>query len=240
MRGDIVWQDANLVNTFLSGVRGAIPFASEQINLVLTLLDHTGRPMTHLADLGCGDGVLTQALLVRYPQAQVTALDFSAPMLEQAKQRLHPFGDRVQLIQADLYTPDWQTHLQPFDAIISGYCIHHLPDDRKRMLYQEIYHQLSPGGGFFNIEHVASATPWGEHLFNEVLTDCIHQWQQSQGQALSRQEVAEQFVHRPDKQANILASVEAQCQWLREIGFERVDCYFKFLELAVFGGIRPS
>jgi hypothetical protein len=47
-------------------------------------------------------------------------------------------------------------------------------------------------------------------------------------------------VHRPDKAANILAPVEAQCDWLREIGYEDVDCYFKVLELAVFGGRRPG
>jgi tRNA (cmo5U34)-methyltransferase len=27
--------------------------------------------------------------------------------------------------------------------------------------------------------------------------------------------------------------------WLREIGFQQADCYFKWLELAVFGGQKP-
>ncbi|SPE57295.1 hypothetical protein SBV1_270094 [Verrucomicrobia bacterium] len=31
-----------------------------------------------------------------------------------------------------------------------------------------------------------------------------------------------------------------QCQWLREIGFENVDCYFKVFELALFGGTKRS
>ena len=39
--------------------------------------------------------------------------------------------------------------------------------------------------------------------------------------------------------ANILAPVEVQCQWLREIGFTDVDCYLKMFEVAVFGGRRP-
>jgi hypothetical protein len=45
-------------------------------------------------------------------------------------------------------------------------------------------------------------------------------------------------VHRPDKEENILAPVEAQCDWLRELGFIDVDCYLKLFELAVFGGRR--
>ena len=38
---------------------------------------------------------------------------------------------------------------------------------------------------------------------------------------------------------NILPPVETQCDWLRDIGFKRVDCYQKLFELAVFGGTRP-
>jgi hypothetical protein len=34
--------------------------------------------------------------------------------------------------------------------------------------------------------------------------------------------------------------VEAQAGWLREIGFEQADCYLKWWELAVFGGIKPT
>jgi tRNA (cmo5U34)-methyltransferase len=40
--------------------------------------------------------------------------------------------------------------------------------------------------------------------------------------------------------SNKLASVEAQLEWLREIGFEDVDRYWKWLELAVFGGIKAK
>ena len=43
-----------------------------------------------------------------------------------------------------------------------------------------------------------------------------------------------------DDDANLLAPVEAQCEWLREIGFDHVDCYFKFLILALFGGVKKE
>jgi tRNA (cmo5U34)-methyltransferase len=56
----------------------------------------------------------------------------------------------------------------------------------------------------------------------------------------SRAQIASDYVRRPDKSANILASVEDQCTWLRTIGFLDVDCYFKVFELAVFGGRRPT
>ncbi|NJP08414.1 MAG: class I SAM-dependent methyltransferase [Leptolyngbyaceae cyanobacterium RU_5_1] len=238
MRSDTVWQSHVLVENFLTSVRGGIPFAMEQIQIALRVLDQTGRSITQVADLGCGDGTIAQAILTHYPQSQVCAIDFSEPMLNQAKQNLSDFGDRVRFIQADLYYPNWQAELEPFDAIVSGYCIHHLPDERKRSLYREIYGLLESGGYFLNIEHVASTSSWIEALFNDVLIDSLYQWHQSHDHALSKEEVARRFVYREDKDANILASVETQCEWLREIGFQHVDCYFKFFELAVFGGMR--
>ncbi|MBW4472792.1 MAG: class I SAM-dependent methyltransferase [Stenomitos rutilans HA7619-LM2] len=238
MRTDQIWQNRAVAESFLTGVRGAIPFATEQINIALRVLDQLHMPITQVADLGCGDGAIAQAVLTRYPTAHITAIDFSEPMLEQAKQRLQPFGDRVTLMQADLYTPDWQTGLGSFDAIVSGYCIHHLPDDRKQSLYREIFHHLRSGGSFLNLEHVASADPWVEALFNDTLVDAIYQWHQTQGDRRSREEIGQTFVYREDKKANILAPVEVQCEWLRTIGFQQVDCFFKFFELAVFGGVR--
>jgi tRNA (cmo5U34)-methyltransferase len=243
MRTDQIWQNRTVAENFLTGVRGAIPFATEQINIALRVLDQLDRPITQVADLGCGDGTIAHAILTHYPEAHVTAIDFSEPMLEQARQRLQSFGSRVTIVQTDLYTPDWQTASSAasesaFDAVLSGYCIHHLPDDRKQALYREIFHLLRSGGGFLNIEHVASASPWVEALFNETLVDSIDQWHQTHANVLSREEVGEQFVYREDKKANILAPVEVQCDWLRAIGFQQVDCFFKFFELAVFGGIR--
>jgi len=35
-------------------------------------------------------------------------------------------------------------------------------------------------------------------------------------------------------------SVETQVQWLRETGFQDVDCHWKWLDLALFGGSKES
>jgi hypothetical protein len=43
-------------------------------------------------------------------------------------------------------------------------------------------------------------------------------------------------MYYQDKKENIPAPVEKQCQWLRDIGFQDVDCFFKTFELALFGG----
>jgi hypothetical protein len=40
--------------------------------------------------------------------------------------------------------------------------------------------------------------------------------------------------------SNRLAPVDTQLAWLRDAGFVDVDCYWKWLELALIGGVRPA
>jgi tRNA (cmo5U34)-methyltransferase len=239
-RRDDVWKSEALAQRFLTGVRGGLPYAAAQIDVMLRLLAATGRPVERFIDLGCGDGILAQAIMAQYPNAQGTLVDFSEPMLAAARARL---GETTcNFVQADFGTPGWvnaAAHLAPLDAVVSGFAIHHQPDDHKRRIYGEIFDLLAPGGIFVNVEHVSSPSPWVARVHDDLLIDALYRYHSASGPAVSRDEVASQYVHRPDKAANILAPLETQCAWLRELGYQDVDCYFKSFELAVFGGRRP-
>lgn len=240
---DTVWQANELAQTYLTGVRGAIPLAQEQIDVMLRLV-RAARPMAaNILDLGCGDGILGQAVLDEFTDAQGLFVDFSEPMLDAARERLREYG-RCQFLNVDYGQAGWVDKLPrsfvPYDVIVSGYSIHHQPDLRKQEIYAEIYDLLAPGGIFLNLEHVASRSPWIEHRFEELFIDALFAYQQKIGSGKSRQEVDREFYSRPDKAANLLAPVEEQCRWLREIGFDHVDCFLKVFELALFGGIKPG
>ncbi|MBC8170785.1 MAG: class I SAM-dependent methyltransferase, partial [Anaerolineae bacterium] len=224
-RNDMVWQSAEVAQRFLSGVRGSIPLAAEQIDVMLRVINKaraTGGVRNFL-DLGCGDGILGQAILAKYPEAQGIFADFSEPMLDAARAKL---GNQHVYLQSDYATPAWLDGMQqyaPFDVIVSGFSIHHQPDERKREVYQEIYDLLAPGGVFLNLEHVQSSDQWVETLFDEIMIDGQYAYLSGQGDLRSRDEIANTHYYRPDKVANILAPVDVQCEWLREIGFQHVD-----------------
>lgn len=241
-KNDTVWQTADLTKTYLEGVRGGIPLAQEQLDVMMHLIRAAGLTVHTFLDLGCGDGILGHCILDAYPQAHGLFLDFSQPMLQAAKERLRG-RHQATFVQTDYGRKTWAQSIQdhaPFDAIVSGFSIHHQPYERQRQLYQEIYHLLKPGGIFLNLEHVASRTKWGEARFEAYFIDSLYAYHQRNGSQKTRQQIANEYYNRSDKEANILALVETQCDWLRQIGFGHVDCFLKIFELALFGGIKPN
>jgi tRNA (cmo5U34)-methyltransferase len=238
-RSDTSWQKEEVSKSYLEGVRGAIPLAEEQLDIVLKMIETVNPHFENFLDLGCGDGILGRVILSKYPAVQGVFLDFSPTMLEAAKSKVK--GKNIEFICQDYGVKEWVNAVEKyglFDVIVSGFSIHHQPNARKQEIYAEIYRLLKPGGLFLNLEHVASNSEWLGKVFDEYFIDSLYAFHhQNQGEK-SRAEIGQEYYYRPDKAANILAPVEMQCDWLRELGYINVDCYFKIFEIALFGGMR--
>jgi SAM-dependent methyltransferase len=229
------WRDRDVATRFANERAATVPESRAQIDVLLHVLRRRERPTGRVIDLGSGDGVLLDAVLSAFPGATGVALDYSEPMRELAAARLARFGARAGVAPIDLRSSAWRVHAAPPpDVVVSGFAIHHLADERKRALYAEIFAALAPGGTFLNLEHVASATPGVEALHDEAMIAF-----RAGSRGVDPDEIRAAYHARPDKADNILAPVERQCAWLREIGFADVDVYWKWFELALFGGRKP-
>jgi hypothetical protein len=96
--------------------------------------------------------------------------------------------------------------------------IHHLEHERKRVLAAEVFALLEPGGVFANFEHVASPTQRLHHAFFAAI-----------GEPLEHEDPSDRLL-----------DVETQLGFLRDAGFDDVDCYWKWLEMALLVGVRPG
>ena len=232
-----IWKDREVAKAFLTERSLMIPDRPRQLEVLLQVLRHWRPDAGRILDLGAGDGILLGTLLEAFPAAEGIAVDFSPLMLDQARQRLSKFRESANTQEGDLQTPAWKKSLTgKFDIIVSGLAIHHLWDERKRELYREIFDLLLPGGVFLNCEHVASAASAIAEMWDNLAVEHLYQRRREKGDIVTLEQVRSEFMERPDRAANILALVEAQCHWLREIGFQDVDCFWKYFELAIFGG----
>ena len=134
-------KDRDVAKAFLTERSLLIPDRPRQLEVLLRVLRLSCPHIRRILDVGTGDGILLATVLEAFPEASGVGVDFSPLMLEQARLRLAKFGPRLLhgsgTVEADLQPTTWKDTLAgPFDAIISGFAIHHLPHERKRSLYQ--------------------------------------------------------------------------------------------------------
>ena len=177
------------------------------------LLKHVPQSVQRILDLGTGDGRLLALLKIDRPDVDGVAVDFSPTMLQAVRQQ---FADdaKVKIIDHNLDEPLPQ--LGQFDGVVSSFAIHHLAHPRKRTLYQEVFELLEPGGIFCNLEHVSSPTAKLHEQFLQAIGVTLEE----------------------DDPSNQLLDVETQLGWLQDIGFTDVDCYWKWLEMALLIGVK--
>ncbi len=210
--GQNEWQSVDHVLAYLARA-DRLPHRIEGEKI---LLNQIPKNIHRILDLGTGNGRLLGLVKLTQPAAEGIALDFSDAMLMHARKR---FSDdpKIQIVKHDFGQPLLLSEFGRFDAIVSSLAIHHLTHERKRQLYREVFDLLNSKGVFCNLEHVSSPT---ENLHRKFL-EAVGQTPQT------------------EDPSNKLLDVETQLCWLREIGFQDVDCYWKWLELALLVGFKP-
>ncbi|HEV3133522.1 MAG TPA: class I SAM-dependent methyltransferase [Acidimicrobiia bacterium] len=206
-----LWSEPAWAQRYLSE-RDDLPHRMEGFAVLLELLPAAPR---RVLDLGTGDGYTLGLVRSVHPGVEGVGVDFSAEMLGRARERFA--GDRgVEIVDHNLDVS--LPALGTFDLVVSSFAIHHCVDARKRALYGEVFDVLEAGGRFLHLEHVASATP-------ELHVDFL---------AAIGKTPAE------DDPSNKLVAVDTQLAWLREIGFQQVDCLWKWREVALLAGVKPA
>jgi tRNA (cmo5U34)-methyltransferase len=234
------WKREDLALGFVQDRRKLIPMFEEQEELTRLLITRNGRRIGRFCDLGAGDGGLANLVMDAHPGSTGMLVDFSKPMFAAARKRLGSKRDRWELVDADLASSGWLAELprrQRFDAVVSRLAIHHLPDERKRELYQEAFDLLEPGGLFLNWDHTAIGG-LAEGMFDDYFMARMVEAERESERSRSEEELRSLYMDSHEE--DILLDPETQCGWLRAIGFEQAEVYFKAIELAIFAGVKPG
>ncbi len=94
-------------------------------------------------ELGVGTALMTERILKRFKSANLEGLELSGDMLAGARNRLLPFGKRVNLSQMDFAT---KLPSAEYDVICSSLALHHLPRTNRDLFYRRLARCLVQGG----------------------------------------------------------------------------------------------
>ncbi|MEU9556066.1 class I SAM-dependent methyltransferase [Streptomyces fumanus] len=134
----------------------------ERFTVIADVVEHAtagrpGRPL--LLDLGCGPGSLAARLAVRFPDAEIVAVD-TDPLLLELGRTHHP--DAARYVDTEIGAGDWDRALgldRPLDAAVSTTALHYLSRPALLRTYRRLAALLRPGGVLVNGDHFPPAGP---------------------------------------------------------------------------------
>jgi tRNA (cmo5U34)-methyltransferase len=207
--------------------RMVIPCFNDFYQTAIDLIPYSSSDSFRVLDLGAGTGLLTASIISVFPNTTTTLMDLSEKMLEKAQERFSS-NKKVNFLVWDYSHSPFP---EEYHVIASAMSIHHLSHDEKKCLYQRVFDALKSEGIFINADLVKGETDKTEQIYHDMWMN----WIQEAG--LSENELSE-IIDR--MQYDKPSSLSIQLQWLKEIGFQDVDCYYKYFNFAVYSGRKEA
>ncbi len=235
------WTEADSA-AFGALVEIAVPRYQEQIDVLTSLIPaEPDEPLT-VVELGAGAGALARAILSTFPRCRYVALDRSERMRAALRRTLRPYGSRVVVREFELADAAWRGDLpQPLRCVLTSLAVHHLSDAGKRRLFADVAARLDRGGAFLLADLVQPATARIQRLFAAQWADAARAQSRPRagGAGALRRFTRDGWNYYaasdldPYDQPSRLVD---QLRWLREAGFDQVDCFWMHAGHAIFGG----
>jgi tRNA (cmo5U34)-methyltransferase len=231
------WASDAYVEEWVTRQRAADSTRAQRFQLLCDLFPFPIDATVTILDVGAGYGPVSKFILDQCPNATCIAQDGSEPMLRRAQQIMASYGRRFQPHQSDLFDKDWlPQQFGPFDAAVSASCLHNLRDFKRiSEIYGDIRRHLKPGGVFLNLDLVNAPTLALQQHYGRVTTlRREREGTSSAGVTAMLQQTPQMAEHGPAHA--FPANLDEQLAALRAAGFTDVDCFWKDLRRALFGG----
>lgn len=239
------WEERNSQD-FIDYGKYFVPDREIQINCICEVIPPPSESACIL-DLCCGEGLLTRALLDKFPESHVYGLDGSPKMIAHIEKALAAYGDRFKAKQFDLAANDWREFSFPVHAIVSSLAIHHLDGIEKQTLFKDLASILVPGGSFIIADLTEPVDRFGQKLAADIWDEAVRQRSLDlDGDLRGYDSFCElgwnhyaQSEPDPDS-IDKPSSLFDQLKWLEQAGFTDVDVFWMKAGHAIFGGRKPS
>jgi tRNA (cmo5U34)-methyltransferase len=230
-----LWKDEANIKRWAAEAAQREAKRAEPLRIMSVLLPFEEDDEFTVLDLGAGTGMAARAVMDSYPKAHALLADFSPAMMAEGLKVLEPYEGRYRYVEFDLTKPSWPEDIPlPLDSVVTSQALHHLPDDRKESVLQEVFERLKPGGWCVDYEPFKATDLAVEHTWQR-LNDRF-----DPKAAYKRTHPSPQEERQHANHVRYMIDLDRQLGFFRNAGFEAVDVYWKHLDYAVCGGRRTK
>lgn len=145
------------------------PNRTKMVEMALEVLPFDNQTRINALDMGAGTGFFSQAVLRRFPNCHVIAIDGASSMIEMAKARLSTNLNRVDFRVGDLrHLKKMLTSTDTGSVVYSSYTLHHLTPEEKLEVVRSALTFLKPGGWFLNADLIVAPDPEIEARIQDI------------------------------------------------------------------------
>lgn len=237
---------SELMETWEAQQNCHIRFREERFTVMFDVAGEAFGPSLKLLDIASGPGSLTRRMLDRFPEANVTAVDYDPVLLAIGRKVLSKCTDKIEWVEGDLSRDEWHKSLNKeyYDTAMSTTALHWLNEDGLKNLYSNIYGLLRKGGIFMNGDHMIKGDNQKE-IF-KIIHDANEKWSDSAFRTSRAMDWDKWWLHlaeykefddllqvRSERYSkpndhNQMVSLDKHMQFLREAGFRMVDVIWQY------------
>jgi tRNA (cmo5U34)-methyltransferase len=234
--------DEDSSRTFLDYGRYFVPERDRQLAIIGDLIPPSAGGL--LVELCSGEGLLSRALLERFPACRVLALDGSATMRQATRAACAAHASRLTVGEFDLASRTWRRFAEPVHAVISSLAVHHLDGTQKRELFADMAAALASGGVIVIADIVrppsqrgldVAAAQWDDTVRVRALALDGHLAAFEQFRKLRWNYFRDPDGDPIDKPSSLFD----QLKWLEDAGLVEVEAHWLVAGHAIFSGRKP-
>lgn len=216
------------------------PNRSKMVEIALEVFPFDPQAHFTALDLGVGTGFFSHAVLRRFPNCQVIAIDGASSMVEMAKLRLAAELDRVDFRVGDFrllkrLVPSGEEG----ELVLSSYALHHLTVEEKLGVVREALSFLRPGGWFLNADLIVAGDREVEARIQNIRVEGIVRRAAGRDNrfpdALSTRRFLDDLEARDGDKP---LTMNEDLRILREAGLANASAYWVEYREAVTGGFK--
>ncbi|EHZ4884967.1 carboxy-S-adenosyl-L-methionine synthase CmoA [Campylobacter lari] len=214
--------DKSVASVFDDMVSRSVPFYTQNLKLIVELIDHFAPQKAKICDLGCSTASLLLALYEKRKDFLLSGVDEANAMLEIAKNKCQAFGARVEFYQKNLDDFDFFAN----DVFIATYTLQFIRPPKRQELVDKIYQNLNENGMFVFSEKIL----YEDVKIAKKMIQIYEQYKLEQGysklEISTKREALENVLIPYTQNENITM--------LKKAGFSKVESVFKWVNFETF------